>query len=155
MKDPAVTLRRGRPEDAPVLWDLTWRLAIAHQTHGDQVRARPEAVEAPTQALSAGAVIVAEVEGRAVGYVAVISEDQGEAEVDGLFVDARFQRRGVGRRLLQAAADLSRQRGASRLQVVSAPDAVAFYEAFGFGNPETTQTPFGPAVFLRMALPPQ
>jgi GNAT superfamily N-acetyltransferase len=148
-------LRPGRPDDAAVLRDLTWRLTIAHPAYGDQARARPQAVEAPTQALSDGGVIVAEVEGRAVGYVTVVQGEEDAAEVDGLFVDADFQRGGIGRRLLEAAADTARRRGASGLRVVSAPDAVAVYEAFGFGDPEATQTLFGPAVILRMALPPQ
>ena len=79
MTPPAVRLRPGRPEDASILTDLTWRLTISHPTYGDQARAMPEAVTGPTDALSAGDVVVAEVESRPVGYVALVRGDEDVA----------------------------------------------------------------------------
>jgi GNAT superfamily N-acetyltransferase len=154
MNSPAVVLRPGQAWDAPLLRELTWRLTVTNPAYREQALARPEAIEGPDRALAEDGVIVATVDGRVVGYVAVVTDGRGEAEVDGLFVDPEFQRRGVGRRLLDAGAGVARGRGASRLTVVSAPDVVEVYENFGFRSLGPTATLFGPAVMMRMPLSP-
>ena len=53
--------------------------------------------------------------------------------------------RGVGRRLVEDAKRIARERGATRIDVVANPQAVAFYEAVGFKPVGEAQTRFGPA----------
>ena len=59
-------------------------------------------------------------------------------------------RAGVGRRLVEDAKRIGRQRGATRIDVVANPQAIAFCEAIGFTSVGEAQTRFGPA--LRMSL---
>ncbi len=149
---PAVNLRPGRVGDLPALRELTWRLTLANPAYAPQALARPEAVQGPDQALAEGGVVVAEMSGRPVGYVAILKLAAIEAEVDGLFVDAGSQGTGFGRRLLKAAEMLARDAGVRTLSVVSAPDAVVVYEACGFRPVGPAETPFGPATMLRLDL---
>jgi predicted N-acetyltransferase YhbS len=60
-------------------------------------------------------------------------------------------RGGVGRRLVEDAADIARRAGATRIVVVANPQAVAFYAAVGFTAAGQAQTRFGPGP--RMSLP--
>jgi GNAT superfamily N-acetyltransferase len=82
----------------------------------------------------------------------VLLERSGDAcELDGLFVEPEWMRGGVGRRLVEDATLLARERGAARIDVVANPQAVAHYEAVGFVAAGAVQTRFGTAP--RMSLP--
>jgi ribosomal protein S18 acetylase RimI-like enzyme len=89
---------------------------------------------------SAGDVIVAEIEGRVVGYVSLhqglsIPSHDHVLEIDGLAVDPADQGRGVGRALVDAAQREAGRRGARKLSLrVLGPNAAArrLYEACGF-----------------------
>ena len=74
----------------------------------------------------------------------------GVCELDGLFVEPVRMRGGVGRRLVEDATRIARGRGATRIDVVANPQAMAFYEAVGFRPAGEAQTRFGPAT--RMSL---
>ena len=85
-------------------------------------------------------VLVAEVEGRPVGYLQLqratrVASNAHVLQIRGLAVDPREQGGGVGRSLLEGAITEARRRGARRLTLrVLAPNAVAraAYEASGF-----------------------
>src|SRR4051794_19293754 len=94
-----------------------------------QLAANPDAIELPAEQITAGLVRVAEVDGVIVGF-AVLFEPGGDAcELDGLFVEPERMRAGVGRRMVEDAKRVARERGARRIEVVANPQAVAFYEA--------------------------
>jgi ribosomal protein S18 acetylase RimI-like enzyme len=61
-------------------------------------------------------------------------------------------RAGVGRRLVEDAKRIARERGATRMDVVANPQAVAFYEAVGFNLVGETQTRFGPAPRMSLSI---
>lgn len=85
-------------------------------------------------------VLVAEADGRILGYVALhqpipLPSHQHVLEVTGLAVDPAQQGNGVGRRLLEAAKHEARRRGARKLVLrVLAPNVPArrLYESCGF-----------------------
>ena len=54
------------------------------------------------------------------------------AELDGLFVEPRLWRQGVGTALVKAAVHEARRRGLSLVTVVANPTAREFYENCGF-----------------------
>ena len=58
---------------------------------------------------------------------------------------------GAGRRLVEDAKRIARERGATRVDVVANPQAVAFYEAVGFKPVGQAQTRFGPAPRLSLS----
>jgi GNAT superfamily N-acetyltransferase len=53
------------------------------------------------------------------------------------------QRRGHGRRLLEAAERFARRKGCTRIESHVAPDAARFYERCGFTPSDAAQTPTG------------
>ncbi len=91
-------------------------------------------------------VLLAERDGRATGFVQLFPmfSSLRTARVwvlNDLFVDAEARRSGVGRALMQAAADFARQDGASRMVLETSQDndaARALYRAVGWEE-ESTQ----------------
>jgi len=79
--------------------------------------------------------LVAEREGRVVGYIVVILTPEGEGRVFSLAVDSRFRGWGIGRMLLKAAFGVLRKRkiGYVELEVrVSNSIAMGLYNRMGF-----------------------
>ena len=73
---------------------------------------------------------MAEAEGRAVGWVALIP--RGEVGwLEDLWVEPAWIGRGVGRLLFEHAAEQARERGARRLEWEAEPNAQGFYEHLG------------------------
>jgi ribosomal protein S18 acetylase RimI-like enzyme len=85
-------------------------------------------------------VKVAEVEGVVVGMVTaqlLISTAEGGtvALVEDMVVDSHYRGRGIGRRLMAAIEDWSRERGAKRLQLIADRtnfSALDFYDKIGW-----------------------
>lgn len=108
-----------------------------------------------------GEVLVAELDGRTVGCVAVVPDGTGAWELSKMAVASELRGRGAGRRLLGAAVDRARALGATSLFLGSSdrlPDAVHLYEALGFRHVprETLHMPYARAsVFMRLELEPQ
>ena len=117
-----------------------------------QLAAHPDAIELPAAQLAAGLVRVAEQKGVIVGF-AVLLERSGDAcELDGLFVEPDRMRSGVGRRLVEDAKRIARERGATRIDVVANPQALTFSQAVGFKPAGEAQTRFGSAPRLSLAV---
>jgi GNAT superfamily N-acetyltransferase len=79
--------------------------------------------------VQAGGAVVAEEDGRIVGY-AVLNLETGE--LNAAFVEPSQQRRGIALQLLQQLESMARQRGLSRLFLSASLNAVPFYERAGF-----------------------
>jgi GNAT superfamily N-acetyltransferase len=110
-----------------------------------QLEAHPDAIELPTEQITAGLVRVAEHNGAIVGFAVLLQCLVDACELDGLFVEPERMRAGVGRRLIEDAKLIARERGAARIDVVANPQAIAFYEAVGFMRVGEAQTRFGQA----------
>ncbi len=80
----------------------------------------------------------------------VLPRPDGDAELDGLFVDPAMQRLGIGRRLVERTRELAYDMGAATLHVVANDDAVAFYEAVGLIQTGVTETQLGAAPLMRL-----
>lgn len=92
----------------------------------------------------AGRLFVAEMDGRVVGFAAVLGrvepeapdqEQAAHAYVSDLVVLPGFRSRGLGRRLLDAAEALAREVGTRRLEIgvlAKNPEAARLYRDFGF-----------------------
>lgn len=135
---PPLTIRGVEAEDLPALAGMIAALA-AH--HGDRARITPEALardalgEAPWLR-----VLVAEAGGGLLGYAALCPRMQlqfGQRGMDlhHLYLEPQARGRGLGRRLIEAAADLARGLGCSYLSVSAEAanwHAQTVYRACGF-----------------------
>lgn len=84
------------------------------------------------------------------GFSTVVPVSDRELELDDLFVDPPFQRRGVARALIADAVESARAGGYRRLSVTANPHASAFYSAVGFLGGAQVATALGEG--LRMHL---
>ena len=110
-----------------------------------QLAAHPDAIELPASQIAAGLVRVAEQDEGVVGFSVLLPASAGACELDGLFVEPRVMRTGIGRRLIEDVARIALERGATRIEVVANPQALAFYESVGFVAAGYAETRFGPA----------
>jgi GNAT superfamily N-acetyltransferase len=115
--------------------------------YNEQLEAEPDAIELPLEQIEQGAVIVAELDDRQVGFAAVLIDDD-HAELDGLFVEPEHWRKGIGAALVDVAVHEARRQGLA-MMVVANPSAREFYEKCGFTVEGEAETRFGPA--LRMS----
>jgi N-acetylglutamate synthase-like GNAT family acetyltransferase len=74
---------------------------------------------------------VVEADGGIVAWAALAPPAGGVAVLDHLWVDPAAMGKGLGRRLLQVAADRARSLGAKRLEWSAEVNAVGFYEKVG------------------------
>jgi GNAT superfamily N-acetyltransferase len=151
MPSEATTIRTAQAPERNALEELQRRSSMHDPMYRAQLAGHPEAIDVPVEQIEAGLVRVAERNGVVAGF-AVLLERSGDAcELDGLFVEPGRMRAGVGRELVEDAKRIARDRGATRIEVVANPQAVAFYEAVGFTPAGEARTRFGAAP--RMSLP--
>jgi GNAT superfamily N-acetyltransferase len=131
-------IRRAAPEDATRLAELAMELGYPMTA--------AEAVErlAGLEAGGDHALLVAEEGGRVSGWIQVsrarIFETPNSAEIAGLVVDSAQRGRGIGRRLVEAAAAWAADRGCIAVRVrsnVIRERAHAFYAREGFREIKT------------------
>ena len=123
-------LRPARPEEGERLREI----AIAAKSHWgyeeEAVRSWAAQGDFSPAGLAAKIFLVAEEEGRAVGFASLIP--QGEVAVlDDLWIEPAWIGRGVGSELFRACAAQAREVGARRLEWEAEPNAVGFYERMG------------------------
>jgi predicted N-acetyltransferase YhbS len=147
----AVEIRPAQLSEREELEGLQRRSSMHHPMYRRQLAAHPDAIELPAGQIRAGLVRVAEQDGAIVGFAVLLDRHGETCELDGLFVEPARMRAGVGRRLVDDAKRIARERGATRIDVVANPQAAAFYKAVGFIAVGEAQTRFGPAP--RMSLP--
>jgi GNAT superfamily N-acetyltransferase len=153
-----VTFRLAHPHERLELEALQLRASIVWDEYRDAILANPDAIELPLQQILDGRVCVAERHGKIVGFSVVLPRDDGDAELDGLFVDPAVWRNGIGLALVReaerrVALDAGGDNAGHRtLHVVANPRAEAFYLACGFTfTGAQTQTRFGIARTMKNA----
>lgn len=147
-----IRLRDGGADEAEALEGLQRRSSDVWAAYREQLAANPDAIELPQTFIDAGWVRVAVADdGSPIGFSVVIPTDDGVHELDGLFVEPDHLRGGVGRALVQDAAERAVRAGARVLEVTAGP-AQGFYERVGFQVVGAAETRFGPAVRMRRRL---
>ena len=135
-----LTIRPACAYERDELEDLQRRASLALPEYRALLESHPDAIDLPAEQIDDGGVLVAEIEGRMAGFAALVDGD-----LDGLFVEPRLWRQGIGAALVEAAAHEARRRGYS-LTVTANPGARGFYESCGFTCEGDAQTRFGPAL---------
>jgi GNAT superfamily N-acetyltransferase len=136
-------IRAVRPDEGERLREI----AIASKSHWgyeeSQVRDWAAQGDFSAEALAAKEILVAEADGRAVGFATLISKG-GLCVLDDLWLEPGWIGRGLGSKLFEACARRARQLGATRLEWEAEPHAVGFYDKMGGRYlRDSDQTPFG------------
>jgi GNAT superfamily N-acetyltransferase len=143
-------IRLGVPADLPAASDVYRRASLSNAGDRDNLLAHPEYLVLGPGGLAEGRTYVAEEEGLLVGFATWIEAD-GVVELEDLFVDPGWRRRGIAAALVGRIAQVLRARGVPRLEVTANPHAMGFYRAAGFVDCGVADTVFGAAP--RMMLP--
>ena len=139
----ALSLRLAKPEERDELELLQRRASLANDRDRPHLEVHPDAIHLPAAQIASRQVILAERGGEILGFAAVV-----DGELDGLFVEPKLWREGIGRALVDEATHVARQEGLA-LTVVTNPAALGFYKKCGFSIEGEVQTRFGPG--LRMS----
>jgi GNAT superfamily N-acetyltransferase len=127
-----VSVRPAEPNDADAVTALL--LELGYQVTATHVR---QTLGSPSES---DTVYVATHDGAVVGMIALhvaqwIQLERPIARIPAMIVQGQFQRRGIGRRLIERALDHARTSGCGTVELTSAnerDDAHAFYRDLGF-----------------------
>jgi GNAT superfamily N-acetyltransferase len=145
-------IRLGRPADSVALADIYRRASLSNPGDRDRLLAHPEYLVLEPDGLAEGRTHVAEENGSVVGFATWAETYDGGMELEDLFVDPKWMRRGIATALVNCLSDVLRSRGAATLEVTASPDALDFYRAAGFIDVGVTQTAFGSAPQMQLRL---
>jgi GNAT superfamily N-acetyltransferase len=144
-------IRLGAPADLPAASDVYRSASLSNAGDRDNLLAHPEHLVLEPEGLAEGRTYVAEEEGSLVGFATWI-EAGGVVELEDLFVDPGWRRRGIAAALVSHITQVLRARGVERLQVTANPHAMGFYHAVGFIDCGVVGTVFGTAPRMVLAI---
>jgi GNAT superfamily N-acetyltransferase len=144
-------IRLGAPADLPAAAAVYRRASLSNAGDRDNLLAHPEYLILAPEGLAEGRTYVAEEDGSVVGF-ATWAETDGAIELEDLFVDPDWRRRGIATALVSRIVDVLRARGGRYLEVTANPHAEGFYGAAGFVDCGTAETAFGAAPRKRLAI---
>jgi GNAT superfamily N-acetyltransferase len=126
-----VLIRDAVTDDMTVLRGVYRRSSLSNEGDRPNLLAHPETLEFSDLAVREGRTRAAVAEGEIVGFASWLGA--GAAfEIEDLFVEPGWMRRGIGRTLVLDMIAIARGRGIRRVEVTANPHALAFYEQAGF-----------------------
>jgi GNAT superfamily N-acetyltransferase len=147
-----LSIRAALPRERDALEALQRRASLANPGDRDAILAHPDAIDIPLSQLESGQVYVAEQGDSIVGFAVVLPRDDGDAELDALFVEPAMWRRGIGQQLIKHCEGAALSQGSSALRVIGNPHAREFYVATGFRSVGAAATRFGEGIVYRKVL---
>ena len=144
-------IRLGTAADLAAASGVYRRASLSNAGDRDNLLAHPEYLVLGPEGLAEGRTHVAEQDGSVVGF-ATWAETAGAIELEDLFVDPGYRRRGIATALVSRIAEVVRAQGAERLEVTANPHALAFYSAVGFADCGIAETVFDAAPRMVLVL---
>jgi len=144
-----IHIRTAQPADLDALQALFRRSSLNNDGDRAMLLANPDALVLNSIAVNEQRTRAAVVDDNIVGFATLLRV--GDAfELEDLFVDPRWMRKGIGLALMRDATAMASAAGVSRIEVTANPHAMAFYERAGFVPDGTAETRFGPAPRMRL-----
>jgi len=148
---PEMLIRDANSDDYAAMARIFRQASLANPGDKEALLAHPHALQLPDDLIRRGRARVAMLaDGTIVGFASTRASEIGVLELDDVFVDPDWQRRGAARRLMGQIAAEACEEGKTRIEVTANPHALEFYRAVGFVTDSETETEFGPG--LRMHL---
>ena len=144
-------IRLGLPADLAAASDVYRRASLSNPGDRDNLLAHPEYLILGPDGLAEGRTYVAEHDGKVVGF-ATWAAVGGVMELEDLFTDPDYRRRGIAMALVRRITEVLRARGVRQLEVSANPHALGFYRAAGFADRGVAETEFGPGARMVLAL---
>jgi GNAT superfamily N-acetyltransferase len=144
-------IRLGTSADLAAAASVYRRASLSNAGDRDSLLAHPEHLVLGPEGLAEGRTYVAEEDGTVVGF-ATWAEADGAVELEDLFVDPGYRRRGIAAALLSRIAEVLRVRGVKYLEVTANPHAMGFYRAAGFIGGGTVETELGAGCRMVLAI---
>jgi GNAT superfamily N-acetyltransferase len=144
----SIVIRIGRVSEKQALEALQWRASLNNPGDREALLANPDAIAIPDAQIEGGSLFVAEADEVILGFAAILPREDGDQELDALFVEPDQQRTGIGRKLVEYCAQAARAQGSKALHVVGNPHAEAFYESCGFQTRGHERTRFGVGLLM-------
>ncbi|MDQ1655474.1 MAG: hypothetical protein QOD41_557 [Cryptosporangiaceae bacterium] len=150
-----VRIRRATPADLAAVQRIYRASALSNDGDRALMLSHPEVlVFAPDAVLEGRTRVAIDPAGTILGFASTgaraATGDPQAVELEDLFVDPQYMRRGVGRGLVEDIVGRARAAGAGGIEVTANPHAMAFYESVGFVPAGVAQTRFGPAPRMRL-----
>jgi GNAT superfamily N-acetyltransferase len=152
MNSTVAVVRRAIPDERAALEALQRRASLVWEDYREALLAHPDAIALPIEQIESGRTHVAERQGKILGFSMILRRQDGDAELNGLFVEPGYWRQGVGTRLIRAAELFAASEGAGSMFVIANPRAVGFYAAWDFELIGEQGTRFGTALRMRKCL---
>lgn len=147
-----VELRVATDVDLPQLSAVFRRASLSNDGDRAALMAHPDALRFTGEGIAAGRTWVAVTDaGEIAGFATWLPVDSELAELEDLFVEPAWMRRGVATQLVEKLRALLGRSDFTRLEVTANPHADAFYRSVGFAPVGIIDTEFGAGT--RMGLP--
>src|SRR5215468_3657864 len=144
-------IRLGTPADLPAAAAVYRRASLSNAGDRASLLAHPEHLILGPEGLAEGRTYVADEDGLVVGF-ATWAEAGGAIDLEDLFADPGWRRRGTAAALVGRIVEVVRARGAAFVEVTANPHAWEFYRAAGFTDCGVAETDFGAAPRMRLAI---
>ena len=148
----SIVVRDARLSDMDALRSIFRRASLSNEGDHEAFLAHPEFLEFPDTNVREQRTRLAVTEQQVVGFHSTLVIPEA-LEVDDLFVDPDWMRRGVGRALIDDVQEIARARGRRRVEVSGNRHALAFYTEVGFRIDAEVAVEFGTALRMHLDVP--
>jgi GNAT superfamily N-acetyltransferase len=152
----AVVIRTAVPADLPVLQQVYRDASLSNVGDAALLLAHPDYLVFTGDGIAEGRTRVAtsavEDDDGIRGFATVAVDPYGGLELEDLFVDPRWRRRGIARELVLDLVAAARRGGHQRLCVTGNPHALGFYRSVGFVEDGPADTELGRGTRLHLDL---
>lgn len=145
----SISIRDAEMSDLEDLRGVFRRASLSNENDRGQLLEHPEWLELSDSGVSEGRTRVAVGEGGAAVGFATYLISNGAAELEDLFVDPSWMRRGIGEALVIDISARLKTLHFEELEVTANPHAMAFYQHLGFVEAGMVATKFYPAPRMR------
>ena len=146
----SLVIRAAEPADMPALSAVYRRASLSNDGDRPGLLAHPEFLEFSDLAVREGRTRVALAGDRVAGFASWLAAGPGVVEVEDLFVDPDWMRRGIGTALVRDLIGIARRAGARRAEVTGNRHALALYHSVGFTVDHEVATTLGAGVRMHL-----
>lgn len=146
-------IRPARAGDHAGLQSVYRRASLSNPGDRAALIAHPEFLRLDPNLVGRGRTWVATLpDDTIIGFASTSRSGDAVLELDDLFVEPDWRRRGAARQLIQRIVGQAADESVNRIEVTGNTHAMSFYRAVGFIGTTAAQTPLGRGLRLRLSI---